>query len=366
MKRKAVNNILFLITIISLLGLLAFSNVERSSRKFNIMEVEMNYSEGDPFMNQEEIEGLINESVPELKTMAAGEIRAGYIEEMLKRQIYIKDADVSMNLDGVLNVKVTPRRAIARLIDTSGFSCYMEADGFVIPWSSSYSARVPVFLLNHKLQFEEIVGKNHAIRDINDSVLKIKPLSGIYCLASYLDSSEFWRALIDQVVIGDNVELIPRVGEHRVVLGSFTDIEEKLDKLKVFYREGLNKVGWNKYSIINLKFKGQVIATAEILRNSGKVNESKVRKVSVIDGVSTKDTIRVVSVRKSGSDSLLLDTEERKKASGISDLKVTKRKKVSDKDEAKNLRKKVDGTLSKSEVEKKNKLKKQKKKKSQT
>ena len=36
-------------------------------------------------------------------------------------------------------------------------------------------------------------------------------------------------------------------------------MKEKLEKLKVFYKEGLTKVGWDKYSVINLKYKGQVV-----------------------------------------------------------------------------------------------------------
>ena len=38
-------------------------------------------------------------------------------------------------------------------------------------------------------------------------------------------------------------------------------IEKKLDKLKEFYTEGLNEVGWNKYDRINIEFEKQVICT---------------------------------------------------------------------------------------------------------
>ena len=38
--------------------------------------------------------------------------------------------------------------------------------------------------------------------------------------------------------------------------------EEKFEKLKMFYTEGLNKTdGWNKYSTINIKYKNQVVCT---------------------------------------------------------------------------------------------------------
>jgi cell division protein FtsQ len=262
MKRNIIiKKVLLSMGFLGLLGLLAFSNIEQGQRKFSALEVEMNYAEGDPFLNQEDIQNLIKESNPGLDQMSVGSVRTDLIESMLHRQIYIQSADVSMNLDGNMNVKVTPRRAIARLMDTTGYSCYMDAGGLIIPWSSAFSPRVQVFFLQTKLEASDLIGKNYDSADINDSVLKIKPLIGIHRLASYLDSSEFWKALTDQVILGDNLELIPRVGAHSVILGDFSDIGEKLNKLMIFYREGLNKVGWNKYSVINLKYKGQVVAS---------------------------------------------------------------------------------------------------------
>ena len=37
--------------------------------------------------------------------------------------------------------------------------------------------------------------------------------------------------------------------------------ENKLAKLEVFYKEAMMKSGWEKYKIINLKFKNQVVCT---------------------------------------------------------------------------------------------------------
>ena len=49
------------------------------------------------------------------------------------------------------------------------------------------------------------------------------------------------------------------VAEHE--LGSVEGFQEKLDRLRIFYREGLEQVGWNKYSTISLAYDGQVVCT---------------------------------------------------------------------------------------------------------
>jgi cell division protein FtsQ len=51
------------------------------------------------------------------------------------------------------------------------------------------------------------------------------------------------------------------VGNHRILLGQIEYYRENLEKLKLFYEKGLNQMGWNQYSIINLKYKNQVVCT---------------------------------------------------------------------------------------------------------
>jgi cell division protein FtsQ len=51
------------------------------------------------------------------------------------------------------------------------------------------------------------------------------------------------------------------VGDHLVYLGKLENFEDKLARLKEFYKKGLNRVGWNKYSRINLEFNNQIICT---------------------------------------------------------------------------------------------------------
>ena len=44
-------------------------------------------------------------------------------------------------------------------------------------------------------------------------------------------------------------------------MGSLDDYPSKLSKFVLFVEEGLNNVGWNRYSAISLKYDNQVVCT---------------------------------------------------------------------------------------------------------
>jgi cell division protein FtsQ len=70
-------------------------------------------------------------------------------------------------------------------------------------------------------------------------------------------------AQVEQLMITPDrrFEFVPKLGDQVIVFGEGTDIEKKFTKLLAFYKEGLNKVGWNKYSRINIAFENEVVCT---------------------------------------------------------------------------------------------------------
>ena len=76
-----------------------------------------------------------------------------------------------------------------------------------------------------------------------------------------LDRSEFWKAQVEQINVtrDGQIELVPRVGDHLLILGTADNVEDKLERLMNFYSKGLDNVGWNKYRSISVAYDGQVV-----------------------------------------------------------------------------------------------------------
>ena len=141
---------------------------------------------------------------------------------------------------------------------------YLDDDGKMMPLSDKYTSNVLVANGN----ISESFGQNYfrSVANIaKDSTLRARSvLDELYAMATYINKDEFWKAQIQQIYINNDkeMELIPLVCNHKIIFGDTSNMEEKFNKLLTFYKQGLSYTGdWNKYSIINLKFKNQIVCT---------------------------------------------------------------------------------------------------------
>ena len=85
----------------------------------------------------------------------------------------------------------------------------------------------------------------------------------MFDFVTFLEDNTFWNAQIEQIFIRDDlkIELVPRVGEAIILLGTLDNYQSKLEKLRKLYVNGFNVVGWNKYKLIDLQYKDQVVCS---------------------------------------------------------------------------------------------------------
>jgi cell division protein FtsQ len=182
------------------------------------------------------------------------------IEQVVKANQIVDECKAYTGINGILHVEITQREPIVRIIDKRKQGYYIDRVGNVLNLSLRFAPRVLVVNGNIKTPF--IVGKPANINNLRDSIAAGR-LKDICTLVSFIYEEDFWNAQIVQVYVNNDneFELIPRIGPHIILLGSLDDYQEKFRKLEIFYKEGLNNVGWNQYLTINLKFKDQVVCT---------------------------------------------------------------------------------------------------------
>jgi len=138
----------------------------------------------------------------------------------------------------------------------NGGDYFVDAEGVVIRRRNLYTPRLHIVGGNINISQAMLNGVSVLDTSIKNSILK-----DIYHIIRYVNADSFWSAQIDQIYVDryDEIDLIPRVGNHIVHLGTAENFEGKLRNLEVFYDKVLPEVGWNTYSNINLAFKDQIV-----------------------------------------------------------------------------------------------------------
>ncbi len=205
------------------------------------------------FINSKEVKERIVEAGLDPKGKHIATVSCRGIEEALQKTPFVKTAECYKTEDGMVNVEVTQRMPIIRIKAANNDDFYIDDKDCIMP-NSDFSSDL-------------IIATGHISRSY--ATMYISPL------ARAIMDDDFSRNLFQQINVTPElgIELIPRVGGNLIYLGRLPEsnvpaerkqlIEEfvktKMYRLMAFYKYGLPKAGWNRYSTINLEFDNQII-----------------------------------------------------------------------------------------------------------
>ena len=172
--------------------------------------------------------------------MKLGEIQTESMENALNQNEMIKSAECYLTPSGKAYVKIKQRIPKFRVMGRSNY--YIDTERQKIKASTDYTAYLPI--VSGYVDDEMATGE-------------------LFDFITFLEKNSFWDAQIEQIYIRPDkkVELVPRVGDSIILLGTLDDYEAKLDKLKKLYTKAFNVMGWNHYKMIDLQYKGQIVCT---------------------------------------------------------------------------------------------------------
>ncbi|MDQ7947641.1 MAG: cell division protein FtsQ [Pedobacter sp.] len=204
----------------------------------------------DNFIEREEIDAILKQGHGELIGRTLDQINIHAIEASLKANPYIAFAKVYADMDGIINIEIKQRQPVLRILNAGGQDYYIDSKGLKMPMSPNFTA--DVLVANGNI-LEGFGGKVDTL---------LTPLAAdLYKTALFLKKDTLWDAQIEQIFVTDNldIELIPRVGNQRIILGNADSLDTKMNNLLAFYKQAMPLVGWSAYKTINLKYINQIV-----------------------------------------------------------------------------------------------------------
>ncbi|GAA4813103.1 cell division protein FtsQ [Litoribaculum gwangyangense] len=195
--------------------------------------------ENNLFITYETVSKLLIQNYGGVKNVPKETLDLNVLESALKSNSMIKNAEVYLAVNGTLSAEIEQKTPIARV--STNASYYIDDEGFYMPLSTNYTARVPLVT--------GYVEKNN--------------LKNAYIVAHKIREDEFLKKHVIEIHQDINKKLYLKLRQYNfeVQLGTVNFLDKKINNLKAFYQKSLKENTLNSYRKVNLQFENQVICT---------------------------------------------------------------------------------------------------------
>ncbi len=207
------------------------------------------------FVTNDDIMNALRETGIHVTGVKVREIPLSKLEAKVRSFTELRVAEVFISEDRKLHVYADQREPVMRVVASYGGDFFIDREGVIMRRHNLYTPNLHIVEVDMVFNADQMTGMN-----IYDSE-KTENLVKAFELVNYIRGNSFWNQMIDQLEMtrDGRVTLVPNVGNHTVRLGRTDDFKEKLNKLQVFYREAMPVAGWDRYRVVNIEYKGQVV-----------------------------------------------------------------------------------------------------------
>lgn len=239
-----VKKILSILCVLLLAGYLVFSAMAMTDRHEDVrmckgVDLHITDSLDIELIDENMILSLLQEQSVDPVGLPLDGIDLERIEQTLRLHPLVGDVECYKTGGDMLRINISSKVPLVRVMNNRGQDFYVDSKGEI--------------LSQHSLAVQLPLATGYIDRKFaSDQLLKV---------VAAIDRSEFWKAQVEQINVTreGQIELVPRVGDHLLILGTPDNIEGKLDRLMNFYENGLDNVGWNKYRSISVAYDNQVV-----------------------------------------------------------------------------------------------------------
>ena len=232
--------------------------VHKTQKKKEYWNIEVQIA-GDSefhFINEQMVLDKVESMNGQIIGLSLEELSLQDIRKGISELHAVKNVEVASTIDGQLRIRLAQRTPILRVLFADGSSLYIDKEAQAMPLAPHYTAHVPVFTGAFGGTAERVLDEDPLLESSED-------LKGCYEIVLAIQKNTWMQAQTEHFALDSmgNFVLIPRVGNHKVVLGKPNKLDRKFKKLQAFYENTIGSKDLNKYTVINLKYRDQVVCT---------------------------------------------------------------------------------------------------------
>ncbi len=221
--------------ILLIMALYSFASHRHESKKIERINISFtDYS--DPFISEENVNKLLIQNQDSVDNLLIEKLDLNKSESRLVADPMIRTAEVSIDLNGNLEVIVEQREPLARIVGKE--SVYLDKDNLIMPLSKDHTALVPL-----------ITGFDPDFQN------------QIYDFLMLVDKDPLLKTVFTQIVLDKKgrAVLMMRSSDMRIKMGELTHLESKMNNFKAMLAKVEKDKTIDQIKSMDLRFDRQVI-----------------------------------------------------------------------------------------------------------
>lgn len=222
---------------------LAMTGAAERNDRYSGLSIAVADSIGSGFVSDSDVAQECGDLYNLIRTTSREAIDLNSLEQTIMSMPVVESANVMSLCDGSLHISVSPMVPVARVFDPTGHSYYINASGKRVIANARYHVDVPV-----------VVG--------NFDASTVKP-EALLPMLSHIAADPTLNALVSTVTTSGkgDIIIVPVIRGQVINFGDTTNVADKFNRLKTFYKEVMPVKGWNTYDTISVKWAQQVVAS---------------------------------------------------------------------------------------------------------
>ncbi len=277
--KKILINTFWILAGVGTIVLLGAAMQKKNQKQCTDIKIEISGVERHMFIDEKDVQEILNAS-GKVTGSAISSLNLRSMETVVEKNPWVKNAEMFLDNNQVLQVKIEERQPVARVFTLDGNSFYVDSAALRLPLSEKLSARVPIFT-GFPSAKEKLARPDSAL------------LKNIVRVGKYILTDSFWMAQVAQIDITPQAgfEMVPVMGDHIVEMGNADEIEKKFKRLYTFYQKAWLQNGINTYEKLDVQYDNQVVA---IKKGTGK---------AVVDSARAHQLMQALMVQHELTDS---------------------------------------------------------------
>lgn len=252
-KTKNTNGVSFIAKVVMAVALvcfLAFAAVDRLNSHIHSVSIKIKTrSDKKHLVTKKDVKNLLKKGLGyDISIANVGDLNLYNLENYLESDDRISRAEIFVDKNNRMTIGILQNLPIARIEITGGEDYYLDPVGNRIPINGDV-VRVPVVTGD----VDKYITNYRAKKGHN--------LNYILSVSQKIYEDDFLSALVDQVHItaDDDIILIPTMGRQQIALGPYENLDDKIYRLKTYYKKGVKNMGLDRFKELNLRYDGQIV-----------------------------------------------------------------------------------------------------------